>query len=55
MNQKNRTKHRNHRSRVRQAQLPTEDIRRPRNGDWSRMEARARAALTAANRKHGLA
>lgn len=52
MNQKNRTKHRN---RVRQAQLPTEDIRRPRNGDWSRMEARARAALTAANRKHGLA
>lgn len=52
MNQKNRTKHR---SRVRQAQLPTEDIRRPRNGDWSRMEARARAALTAANRKHGLA
>lgn len=52
MNRKQRPKHRN---RVQQAQLPTEDIRRPRGGDWSRMEARARAAMASARRKDGLA
>lgn len=42
------------RKRVRQAPLPSEYVRKPRGGDWSRMARAARRDLADAHRLAGL-
>lgn len=51
MNQKTRTRRARQRRRVIECELPSESIRRPAHGDWSRWESAARAALAASAKR----
>lgn len=51
MNQKTKARRARQRRRVIQCELPSESIRRPAHGDWSRWEACARRALTASAKR----
>ncbi|WP_146014912.1 hypothetical protein [Corynebacterium tuscaniense] len=52
--QRKRYEDRMRRRRVRQLDLPSDDVKPPKGGDWSRWEERARESLRASHRRNGM-